>query len=205
MTLLDRPHADRTDRLAASVDEPERARAGWGRAVTASLAVAAVVLGTWLAIPALGPVTSATPAVSRGDGLDVADYGRSGAVFLHYRHGEQASVRLSIPNRAPVPSTITGVTVREEPKPLLTPVGASPLPVQVPAGGSTSVELRLEFGNCRYWHERGAQTVSSLRVSGSTAGREWTRDVELTEPLVVHSQVIGNCPDRTLVRGDDTR
>jgi hypothetical protein len=44
-----------------------------------------------------------------------------------------------------------------------------------------------------------------VRVSGTVLGRETSVLVDLEVPLVVHSQVILDCPERTLVRGDDVR
>ena len=36
-------------------------------------------------------------------------------------------------------------------------------------------------------------------------GRGFERDLALEHPLALHGQIINNCPDRTLTRGDDVR
>ena len=72
-------------------------------------------------------------------------------------------------------------------------------------GQDGSVELAFEYTNCRYYHERANNTVDRVRVTGTVLGREVVRTVELVTPVVVHSQVIINCPERTFVRGDDRR
>ena len=68
-----------------------------------------------------------------------------------------------------------------------------------------SVDLSFEYTNCRYYHERANNTYDQVLVTGTVLGREVTRTIDLTVPMVVHSQVIMNCPDRTLIRGDDRR
>jgi hypothetical protein len=42
-------------------------------------------------------------------------------------------------------------------------------------------------------------------VEGSVLGRGFTSEVALGYPLALHGQVINNCPDRTLTRGDEVR
>lgn len=166
-----------------------------------------VVLGlVWWFLPMLGLVADPVrPQIPPEAGLPVDTYGADGATFLHYRHGETVTVTVPIQNRSPLPLTVSTIAPRTESRPLLTLTAATDLPLRLGPFEQQDVELTYEFGNCRYWHERGAQTVDTVSLSGATVGRAWSQQLRLEEPLIVHSQVINNCPDRTLVRGDDTR
>lgn len=198
MTLLQQARP-----ASAPVDVPPRRRRRTPWAV-GTLAAAALL---WGGLGILDPMAGdLRPAIDRDAGLSVAAYnGGDGETFLHYRHGEQVDVRVNLRNRSPLPIRIDDISTPSEPRPLLTPVGIAGAPDTLAPFAEAEVTLRFEFGNCRYWHERGAQTVDSVSLDGSVIGRDWHQDVALAQPVAVHSQVIGNCPDRTLVRGDDTR
>lgn len=185
---------------------PRRRTPRWVWAVAGLTTLLVLVAGGWLVLPAVGVVSGPVrPRIEQDTGLAVDAYGDSGTTFLHYRHGQQVVVSVPVRNRSPFPTTVSGFDPRTERKPLLSLTGLSGLPVRLGPFEQRDVQVTYEFGNCRYWHERGAQIVDTVALTGSTLGREWTQDLALSEPLVVHSQVIGNCPDRTLVRGDDRR
>jgi len=112
---------------------------------------------------------------------------------------------LPLDNASVVPFRVTGVELVEPTYPLLAPVGGPVEPVELGPFGDGEVVLEFEFTNCRYYHERANNTYEQVRLTGTSLGREVTRTVDLAVPLVVHSQVILDCPERTFVRGDDRR
>lgn len=212
MSLLDaRP--DRSDRPAspagttpaeqsAEARAPRRTRRARAAAVGGLLAL---VAGTWALAPQAVLVAAPTPAVPVADGLLVDGYGPSGTVALHYRYGERMVLTLPLDNASVVPFRVTGVELVEPTYPLLEPVGGPLEPLDLGPFGEGEVVLEFEFTNCRYYHERANNTYDQVRLTGTSLGREVTRTVDLAVPLVVHSQVILDCPERTFVRGDDRR
>lgn len=165
----------------------------------------AVVLG-YAALPwgvVLGDSVEARVPVDGG--LQVQEYGTNGSYFLQYRHGQPVTVTVPVTNHGPVPVTVSDVALDLPAYPLLEPSSATGLPLRLAPFTSGSVDLTLTYGNCRYYHERAVQVVSSATVTGTALGRGFTRTVDVEAPLTVHGQVIVNCPDRTLVRGDDVR
>lgn len=145
------------------------------------------------------------PSVPAADGLLVPGYGPAGTLALHYRYGERMTVTLPLESSSVVPFRVTGVELVQPAYPLLEPVGGPVEPVSLGPFGEGAVVLELEFANCRYYHERANNTYDQVRLTGTALGREATRTVDLAVPLVVHSQVILDCPERTFVRGDDRR
>lgn len=200
MSLLAEPRT-----AAVGTDDPARPR----RAGLTALAVAVLLAVAWLLSPYL--VRIAPPTVTAGSldgepgGLLVEGYGAAGTYALHYRYGETVTLRVPVANDSPLPLHVTGVELVEPTYPLLEPVGDAPAPFTLLPGQDGSVELAFEYTNCRYYHERANNTVDRVRVTGTVLGREVVRTVPLAVPVVVHSQVIINCPERTFVRGDDRR
>lgn len=164
-----------------------------------------LVAGVWLVAPFLVRVAPPQVALGPGDGLLVEGYGATGTYALHYRYGETVTVSVPVANDSPVPLRVTDVELVEPSYPLLEPVDTDLEPFTLLPGADGSVDLTFEFANCRYYHERANNHVDSVRITGTVLGREVTRTVELAVPLVVHSQVILDCPERTFVRGDDRR
>lgn len=197
MTLL----ADRGAEADTSTSAPASRSAGsrW-RPVLAVVALVAA----YAALPLFVRLDESVPVLPAGAGLEVEQFGATGSVFLHYEHGGTVTVEVPLHNPTPLPLTVDDVAVPDRSRPLLdlTDVGGT---AAVPPFGTRSVELTFRYGNCRYYHERSAQTVDRLTITGSTLGRDFSTVVTLSEPLVVHGQVILDCPDRTLVRGDDRR
>jgi hypothetical protein len=146
-----------------------------------------------------------TPQVPVDAGLLVPEYGEAGTHLLHYRHGRTVTVRVPVRNSGMLPITVRAVAPPDHDRPLLEPDPAAGLPVTLGPGERATVTLPLRFANCRYYHERSMETLDRVLVSGSALGREFTEPVALARPLAVHGQVILDCPDRTLVRGDDVR
>jgi len=140
-----------------------------------------------------------------GAGLMVPGYGPHGVYGLDYRFGETVTMSMPLANASALPWRITDVELVEPAYPLLEPVGGTFDPVTLMPFGEVSVDLSFEYTNCRYYHERANNTYDQVLVTGTVLGREVTRTIDLTVPMVVHSQVIMNCPDRTLIRGDDRR
>ncbi len=202
MSVLDRPRD-------ATAPLPPGQPAGRGRR-RLRLWVAAVlvlVLGGWLLAPYAVRVAPPEVALDADAGLMVEGYGPAGTFALDYRFGEQVLVTVPVANDSPVPLRVESVELVEPAYPLMEPVpdGAVVEPFTLLPGQSGDVTLAFEFTNCRYYHERANNAYEQVRLSGSVLGRQVTRTVDLAVPLVVHSQVILNCPDRTLVRGDDRR
>jgi len=198
MSLLVRPEA------ASSYDEEagERAptrRRPWRVAV---VAVAALVLA-WALLPfgvRLGQ--DVDPELPVDAGLLVPTYGEKGTYGLHYRHHEEVTLRVPIRNRGPLPLTITRAGLDAGWYPLLVATGDN-LPLSVGGWGEEELELTFRFDNCRFYHERSAETWDRVHVEGSTLGRGFEDEIVLGYPIVLHGQVILTCPDRTLRRDDD--
>ncbi|WP_121255826.1 hypothetical protein [Nocardioides ferulae] len=141
-------------------------------------------------------------------GLEVPEYGADGTYFLAYEYGETVTVGVPVSNTGLLPVTVTGVRLVEPEFPLLEPVpegeGAAE-PVELGPFEEAVVPLTFRFANCRYYHERATQSYTAAEVTGSVLGRSFTETVSFAEPLTSHAQVILDCPERTLVRGDDRR
>lgn len=202
MSVLDRPR-DTTAPL------PPGQPAGRGRRRLRPwvAAVLVLVLGGWLLAPHAVRVEPPRLALDGDAGLMVEGYGPAGTFALDYRFGEQVLVTVPVANHSPVPLRVESVELVEPAYPLMapTPDGSPVEPFTLLPGQSGEVDLTFEFTNCRFYHERANNAYEQVRLSGSVLGRPVTRTVDLAVPLVVHSQVILNCPDRTLVRGDDRR
>lgn len=169
--------------------------------------LAAVVLGllaAYAALPVFVRLEGAAPEVPAGAGLEVGRFGTTGSVFLHYEHGRTVTVTVPLHNPTALPVSIGRLDAPPHSEPLAA-LESSSDPGTIPPFATREVELTFRFDNCRYYHERAAQTIDHLTVAGSTLGRDVTTEVPLAEQLVVHGQVILDCPDRTLVRGDDLR
>lgn len=197
MTLL----ADRT-RPAPPGTDATAGRAGGPR--WRLVVVVLAVVAAYVALPHFVRLEGDRPQVGGGAGLELSRFGPSGTVFLRYRHDRTVTVTVPLHNASALPLTVDRVRVPPHPKPLVSLESVSDAG-GIPPFATRPVELTFRFGNCRHYHERAAQAVDRLVVGGSTLGREFTVDVPLAEQLVVHGQVILDCPDRTLVRGDDRR
>ena len=196
MSLLAEPQAPALEQ----VDEPRpRRRRAW------VLAGVGLVAGLWLLAPYLVRVAPPQVALGPEDGLMIEGYGAAGTYAMHYRYGEEVVLSVPVANDSPVPIHVTGVQLVEPSYPLLEPVDTDIDPFTLLPGTDGSVDLTFEFTNCRYYHERANNTFEQVRVTGTVLGRDVTRTVDLAVPLMVHSQVIINCPERTFVRGDDRR
>ncbi len=145
-----------------------------------------------------------TPALPVDAGLQIPEYGREGTFALHYRHHDEVTLTVPVDNNGPLPLRIDHADLDAGPLPLLVPV-ADNLPVEVGAWDDAELELTFRFDNCRYYHERSAVTWDHVDVDGSVLRRGFDRELALELPIALHGQVIRNCPDRTLVRGDDVR
>lgn len=188
------------DATPPATDLPPRRRR---RALWAFVAVGLVV--GWLLSPALVRLEQGVaPQLPVDAGLLVPEYGAAGTYALHYRHRETVTLTVPIRNAGPLPLSLDGIGLEYEPRPLLVPAGTS-RPLRLAPWSTTEVTLTLRFDNCRYYHERSADSWEQLVVTGSVLGRGFESEVTLAHPLVVHGQVINNCPDRTLTRGDDVR
>lgn len=138
-------------------------------------------------------------------GLAVPEFGAVGTFFLSYQHGGSVTVTVPVSNDGPVPVTVSDVHLDLPDYSLVEESSTTGLPLELPPFADGSVELTLTYGNCRYYHERAVEEIDAARVAGTALGRSFERTVRLHRPLAVHAQVILDCPDRTLVRGDDVR
>lgn len=199
MTLLD--PGVRHEAVAATQETPAPSR--WRRRAAIALVVA---VGTWALLPTAVRLQPTVDVALAGDaGLLVEGYGAGGAYFLHYRHGETVTMTVPVHNESPLPLTVTGVDLVEPPYPLIEPATGALDAVTIAPFGTVQVPLTFVYANCRYYHERGTNTFDRAIVTGEVLGRDVVEQVHFAVPVVVHSQIILQCPDRTLVRGDDRR
>ena len=204
MSLLQHPPRTTADPTPAAGPPEPRAAPRWQGFV---LAVGVLVAAAW----ALAPLTIRLdgPVQARLDpdaALLVPGFGGpQGTVALRYDYGETVAIEVTVRNRSPLPLTVDEVRLVEPTYPLLAPVSGLAEPVTLAPWGSTEVTLRFEYANCRYYHERANNTYEQVQVTGRTLGRDVVSTLDLAVPLVVHSQVILHCPERTYVRGDDRR
>lgn len=201
MSLLERPRLRRETPAEPGADQPSRPRRR-GRWVAGAVGVVAAGLVLAPYAVQLEPTAAELP---EGAGPMVPGYGPHGVYGLDYRFGETVTMSMPLANASALPWRITDVELVEPAYPLLEPVGGTFDPVTLMPFGEVSVDLSFEYTNCRYYHERANNTYDQVLVTGTVLGREVTRTIDLTVPMVVHSQVIMNCPDRTLIRGDDRR
>lgn len=198
-TLLDRPVSRGPAAAAAPGGTRRRARLFWPLA-------AAALVAAWLLLPSTVRLEQdVSPVVPVDAGLMVPEFGAEGTHSLHYRHHESVTIDVPVRNGGLLPVTIDRVSLDSRPLPLMVQLDDGELPVRLGPSEETTVTLGLRFDNCRYYHERSAETWHRVVVEGSTLGREFRSEVEFAHPLAVHGQVILDCPDRTLVRGDDVR
>lgn len=201
MTLLV-PHEPETSYDVPPAVSPRPPR---GRRRLLWLLAAASLAVAWAVLPAtvrLGQ--DVPPRLPVTAGLLVPEYGTDGIYALRYRHHETITVTVPVRNNGPLPIRVEEVSLDSGPLPLLVPVDHD-LPVRVAPGAEAEVTLTLRFDNCRYYHERSADTWDHVRVEGSVLRRGFESEIGLAFPIALHGQVINNCPDRTLTRGDEVR
>lgn len=207
MSLLTRTEAatpydqgDLDGATGETTDTTTRRRRWWGAAAVV------VVLGLgWALLPAtVGLGQGVDPELPVDAGLLVPEYGEDGTYALHYRHHEEITLTVPVRNRGPLPLVIDRADLDTVPFSLVESVGGN-LPVEIGPWDTADVELTLRFDNCRYYHERSADQWDAVLVEGSVVGRGFDSEVTLAYPLAIHGQIINNCPDRTLTRGDDVR
>jgi len=167
-----------------------------------------LALGTglvWAVLPATVRLGQAVePELPVEAGLLVRAYGETGTYGLRYRHEETVTITVPVRNGGPLPMRIDEAGLGTSSLPLLVPADDN-LPVEIGPWETADLQLTLRFDNCRYYHERAVDTWDEVLVEGSVLGRGFDDEVTLAYPLALHAQVITNCPDRTLVRGDDIR
>lgn len=171
-----------------------------------------VLVGGTLAA-AVGSVGFGGPAdvhfVAGSDVASLPTYGEDGSHILQYHHGETLTFTMPLENEALTPITVTDVRLDVGPQPLLVveqvAVGGDLLPFRVGAGDIAEVRITARYTNCRYYHERAVETIPGVEVDASTLGIDVTRTVAFDRPFFLHSPMIVDCPDRTLVRDDDVR
>lgn len=176
--------------------------------MTAVVRVAAALAGlalAWTLLPhAVRLDQEVAPRLPVEAGLLVPEYGDEGTYGLDYRHHDEVTITVPVGNDGPLPVRVTEASIDQGSRPLLVAVDDN-LPVTLGPWGDGEVELTYRFDNCRYYHERSADSWDHVALDGSVLGRGFEEDVALAFPLALHGQVIGDCPDRTLVRGDDVR
>lgn len=201
MSLLTRHEAAAPYDDAGEVPPARPVRRRWWMPVAAVVALALA----WVVLPSavrLGP--DAEPVLPVDAGLHVPEYGEAGTYALHYRHGEEVTISVPVSNDGPLPLRLSAADLDSGSLPLLVQVGDN-LPVRLGPWDDAELELTFRFDNCRHYHERSAATWDHVAVGGSVLGRDFAREIAFTSPLALHGQVINNCPDRTLTRGDDVR
>lgn len=166
---------------------------------------AAMLAVAYSALPLLTRLDEAAVAkFSPGAAVTVPGFEAAGAHILIYEHGKRLTVTVPVANSGPLPVTIIDVRLSDDARPLVRTEAAERLPVTLWPGRTAEVELTARFGNCRYYHERQLQTYPGVVVSGHVLGRPMRETVGFDRQLLVHSPMIVGCPDRTLVRDDDT-
>jgi hypothetical protein len=187
--------------------EPGRRRARYLLWAGAAVALAAVVYGALVvAVRFEGPAE--VRFAPDAEAVTLPDF-EGGTHSLRYRHGGTVSFSFPLHNDGVVPITVTAVRLDDEARSMLlleeVVVGTDRLPARLGAGATTEVRVTARYGNCRYYHEREAETLAGVHVRASALGIGVTREVAFDHPLVVRSPMIVDCPDRTLVRDDDVR
>ena len=143
-----------------------------------------------------------------------------GAHILRYVDGGYVSYAVTVRNTGPLPITVTGVTLPEEPeRRLLQPVTAglagagSPEvddmqtfdPVSLAPGEQQQIVIQARFDNCEYYTERAMEMIDQQVVNFRVAGVPRTATIPFQHPLLVRSPTINRCEDRTLDRSDHRR
>jgi hypothetical protein len=167
--------------------------------------LAAGIAVLWALLPATVRLDQhKDPRLPVDAGLLVQEYGDDGTYGLHYRHEETVTLSVPVRNRGPLPLRVDHADLDSAPLPLLVPAGDN-LPVTIGPWQEADLALTLRFDNCRHYHERSLDLWDHVAVEGSVLGRSFEADLPLSFDLALHGQIINNCPDRTLTRGDDAR
>ena len=125
--------------------------------------------------------------------------------YVGYEHGATARLTLPITNDGLLPLTVTSVDLGGGVAPLLEVQGVGGLPLSVPPGATREVEVTATLANCKFFHEREAQQLPTVRIGFSVLGQQGVRDVPYDRPLLVRSPMIVGCPDRLLDRQRNDR
>ena len=177
----------------------------WAVGLAVVLAGAAVATITSVRFDGPAPLSF----VAGSEVVSLPTFGDEGSHVLLYRHGETVTFSLPLENHGAVPLTVTGVRLSDRAQSMLeverVSVGADELPVRLAAGESAALRVTARYGNCRYYHEREIESFPSAVVDVDVLGLGVTRTVAFDHPLVLHSPMIVDCPDRTLRRDDDVR
>ncbi len=164
------------------------------------------LLGTYVFLPLVVQVqTPVEPELPIDAGLDVPQFGAKGTRFLRYVHHKKIAMTVPVHNSSVFPITITSASIGANEYSLLQPADVGGLPLHLGPSQDGEITIGLQFDNCRYYHERAVTSLAGVTLEGESWGRDFDRFVTFDEPLAVHGQVIMDCPDRTLVRGDDVR
>ena len=177
----------------------------------ASLAIGLSAVGRLGGTPTpVPPGDKASVTFERGaTAVTLGAFGDGGSHVLVYAHGR--SVRFSFPfeNRGHVPVRVTRVRLGSHPRSMLqveqAGVGPGRLPSTLRPGHTATIVVSARYDNCRYYHEREIESVPAATVDVESLGAVVTRRLAFDHPLIIHSPMIVDCPNRTLDREDDVR
>ncbi|TAL24094.1 MAG: hypothetical protein EPN99_03340 [Frankiales bacterium] len=179
------------------------------RALVALLALGAVALLVLAGFRAAQESVSFEPVTPVFGGsapaVTLPSYGVKGMYVIGYEHGETARISLPIANDGPLPVTVRSLDLGGGVAPLLLVREVTGLPLSLRPGEEGVVEVIAELANCRFFHEREVQNLTSFQIGVSLLGQERTRVVEYDRPIMVHSPMLVGCPDRRLDREANDR
>jgi hypothetical protein len=169
-------------------------------------AVALLVLAGLRAAAGATRFETGSPAFAgTAPAVTLPTYGRQGMYVVGYEHG--ATVRLTLPirNAGLLPVTVTSVALGGGAAPLLQTRAVAGLPLSLGPGQTGRLEVTAELGNCKFFHEREVQNYPGVDLGFSLLGQAGTLSVAFDRPILVHSPMIVDCPDRLLDREANDR
>lgn len=182
------------------------------RHVVGAVALAVLLVWAWSAAPrtvALGAgVTPVFGEHTRAVALE--QFGEGGSYVLGYEDGAYGEVQVPVRNGGPLPLTVQGARLTDEPRTLaevvaVTGADGSGLPLRLGPGQEAVLELTVRFDNCDYYHERALEILDGALVDVTVLGSAGTVTVAFDHPVLVRSPMIVDCPDRVLDRQAKTR
>lgn len=198
----DRAADDRDTRWELPDAPPVRRRRTGVRRAVAGVALLAVAAAAALVLPPVD-VAQAGPVQFDADAthLMLEQFDERGVYSLRYVHGEHAEVRIPVRNDGWLPTTVTGMSFDGRPAPMIDPVGARGMPVELAPGEEATLTVYVRFDNCEYYTERAMDVYRDVTVTTRTAGVGTSTQVALDHDLVVRSPMMTTCPDRVSDRG----
>jgi hypothetical protein len=208
--LLTPPRASDVEAQGTGRAPAPRRPGRWGHVLAGTLLLGGLVWSLLLWLPsAVAVSTGETRFTGSADVVTVPGYGPHGTHIVDYRDGVDLTVTVPVRNDGPLAMEVTSASAGTGLLPLLTVQSIDGLPLALGPGEQGEVVLHARLQNCAYYHEREVQNVRDLTLATQVGIGPVRREVEvalpLDRPLLVHSPMIIDCPQRKIDRQANNR